>query len=282
MAAKILDGRKLSQKILDEVKKEVKDLKKQGITPCLACIQVGEDPASRIYVKKKKEACSQVGIIFRLFSFSENVTTEDILQKIRELNSDRSTHGIIVQLPLPKHINKQKIIEFISPQKDVDGFHPQNWGKLAYSSKGFVPATAAGIIRLLKEYNISLSGKNIVIIGKSNIVGKPTALLCLQKEATVTICHKKTRNLKNHTKQADILISATGAPKLIKKDMVAKDAVVIDVGISRVGDKIVGDVDFKNVKDIASFITPIPGGVGPMTVIMLLKNVIKAASSFAS
>ncbi len=276
MAAKILDGKKIAEKILSKVGKETENFKKQGIIPCLACILVGQNPASQIYVRNKKEACAKTGIVFRLFSFSENVTEEEILDKIREFNLDKSIHGIIVQLPLPEYINNQKIIESISPQKDVDGFHPQNWGKLAYNEKGFVPATPAGILRLLDEYNISLADKYVVVVGMSNIVGKPLALLCLQRNATVTVCHKKTKNLKNHTRGADILISATGVPKLIKKDMVGKDAVVVDVGINRVDGKITGDVDFDNVKNIASFITPVPGGVGPMTVTMLLVNVIFA------
>ncbi len=276
MTAKILDGKKTAEKVLGEVKKDLENFKKQEVNPCLSCIQTGNDPASEIYIQKKKEACDKVGIIFHLFSFSEKVIEKELIQKIKELNSDKSTHGIIVQLPLPDHINKQKIIEVISPQKDVDGFHSQNWGKLAYSNKGFIPATPLGILRILEEYKILLAGRKVVIIGKSSIVGKPLALLCLQKKATVTVCHKKTENLKDYTRKADILISAAGVPKLIKKNMVKKDAVIVDVGISRIGSKITGDVDFDNVKDIASFITPVPGGIGPMTVAMLLKNVILA------
>lgn len=276
---KLLDGKKLAQKIEARQKIEVAKLKKKRITPTLAVILVGKDPASGIYVHKKQEAAKRIGVELKLFKYAKNTKTQDVVSEIQALNQDKKIHGIIVQLPLPKYINQEEIIESISPKKDVDGFHPLNWGKLAYKSEGLLPCTPAAVMELLHFYKINLKGKEVVIVGKGNFVGKPLSILLLNSDATLTMVHIFTKNLKFHTKRADILISAAGSPQLIKKDMVKKGAIVIDVGISRKGKKITGDVDFRNVSKVASFITPVPGGVGPVTVAMLLENVIKIAET---
>lgn len=276
--AKILDGKKLARKIEEEQKKRVAKLRKRGIIPTLAVILVGQDPASGIYVNKKQEAASRISVNLRLFKFPARSKTEIIVSKIKKLNIDKKIHGIIVQLPLPHHINQEKIIEAISPDKDVDGFHPLNWGKLAYRSEGLLPCTPAAVMALLHYYKVSLKGKDVVIVGKGNFVGKPLSILLLNENATLTVVHRSTKNLKTHTEKADILISATGVPSLIKKDMVKKGVVVVDVGISRTNNRVVGDVDFMRVSRVASYITPVPGGVGPVTVAELLENVIKIAS----
>ena len=276
--AKILDGKALSQKIREEIKKEVESYIKKGFRrPSLAVILVGNDPASVVYVSNKRKACEKVGINSLFYHLDEKTDEEKLLGLIYELNMNEEVDGILVQLPLPKHIDQNKVILSISPEKDVDGFHPINMGKLAgFIEGGFIPCTPLGIDILLREYGIDVKGKDVVIVGAGFIVGRPLSLLMLWRNATVTVCHIHTKDLKKHTKEADILISATGVPHLIKEDMVKEGAVVIDVGISRVKGKIVGDVDFENVKDKVSAITPVPGGVGPMTVTALLLNTLKA------
>lgn len=271
----ILDGKKLSTKIKEEIKKDIENLKKEGFRePCLAVILVGNDPASQVYVNNKKKSCEEVGIKSLSYNLPENITQEELLELIGNLNGDDNIDGILVQLPLPKHINSYEIIEAIHPSKDVDGFHPVNVGKLATGKNdGIIPCTPLGIWLLLKEYNIDTFGKDVVVVGASNIVGKPMSLLFLREErSTVTICHKNTKDLKSHTEKADILVVAVGKPKLITADMVKEGAVVIDVGINRVDGKIVGDTDFENIKEKVYAITPVPGGVGPMTVASLLLN----------
>ena len=274
----ILDGKALSQKIREEIKKEVENFTSKGFrAPSLAVILVGEDPASKVYVNNKRKACEKVGIKSLFYHLPENTEEEKLLGLIYELNTNEEVDGILVQLPLPKHIDQTKVILSINPEKDVDGFHPENMGKLVGQIEdGFIPCTPLGIDILLKHYGIEVQGKDVVIVGAGFIVGRPLSLLMLWRNATVTVCHIYTKDLKKHTLQADILISATGVPHLIKEDMVKEGAVVIDVGISKVNGKIVGDVDFEKVKEKASAITPVPGGVGPMTVTALLLNTLKA------
>ncbi|MBR5357570.1 MAG: bifunctional methylenetetrahydrofolate dehydrogenase/methenyltetrahydrofolate cyclohydrolase FolD [Lachnospiraceae bacterium] len=273
----IIDGKLTSSIIKDELKEKVEELKKQGKTGSLAVIQVGNDPASSIYVKNKKKACEYIGIGSVSYELSENTTQEKLLDTIDELNKRSDIAGILVQLPLPKHINEDEVIKAISPKKDVDGFHVENVGALCVGEDGFVSCTPAGVIELLKRYNVEMSGKNCVVVGRSNIVGKPMALLMLRENATVTVCHSKTQNLKDACKNADILIVAIGKPKFINEEYVKDGAVVIDVGIHRdENNKMCGDVDFESVKDKVSKITPVPGGVGPMTIAMLMNNCVKA------
>lgn len=274
--AVIIDGKKLSAEIKEEVKKEVEDLKKSGITPSLATILVGNDPASEIYVNLKHKACEECGINSSIERFSETITEKELLEKIYELNNNKDINGILVQMPLPKHINPARIMNAISPLKDVDGFNPVNSGRIINNDELLAPCTPKGIIYMLERYNIKIEGSEVVIINHSAVVGKPLALMLLNRNATVTVCHVFTKDLKEHTRKADILISAVGKPGLITNDMVKEKGVVIDVGISRINNKVVGDVDFEGVKDKASFITPVPGGVGPMTIAMLLKNTINA------
>ena len=274
----ILSGKELSQKIRESIKKEVEGFVSSGLRrPGLAVVLVGDDPASQIYVNNKIKACGKVGIESFFYKFSSNITTEELLETVAELNSREEVDGILVQLPLPEHIDQEEVILSIHPDKDVDGFHPQNMGKLvARMEDGFIPCTPLGIDLLLRHYGIDPKGKDVVIVGAGFIVGRPLSLLMLWRDATVTVCHIHTRDLKKHTLGADILVSATGVPYLIKEDMVKEGAVVIDVGISKVDGRIVGDVDFENVKRKASAITPVPGGVGPMTVTGLLLNTLKA------
>ena len=273
----IIDGKLTSSIIKDELKEKVEVLKKQGKTGSLAVIQVGSDPASSIYVKNKKKACEYIGIGSVSYELSENTTKEKLLDTIDELNKRSDIAGILVQLPLPKHIDEDEVIKAISPKKDVDGFHVENVGALCVGEDGFVSCTPAGVIELLKRYNVEISGKNCVVIGRSNIVGKPMALLMLRENATVTICHSKTKDLKAICKNADILIVAIGKPKFINDEYVKDGAVVIDVGIHRdENNKMCGDVDFDSVKEKVSKITPVPGGVGPMTIAMLMSNCVKA------
>ncbi len=273
----IIDGKLTSSIIKDELKEKVEELKKQGKTGSLAVIQVGSDPASSIYVKNKKKACEYIGIGSVSYELSENTTKEKLLDTIDELNKRSDIAGILVQLPLPKHIDEDEVIKAISPKKDVDGFHVENVGALCVGEDGFVSCTPAGVIELLKRYNVEISGKNCVVIGRSNIVGKPMALLMLRENATVTICHSKTKDLKAICKNADILIVAIGKPKFINDEYVKDGAVVIDVGIHRdENNKMCGDVDFDSVKEKVSKITPVPGGVGPMTIAMLMSNCVKA------
>lgn len=277
---KIIDGKMISEQIKNEVKEETARLKEQGVTVTLAVVQVGSDPASGVYVKNKKKACEYVGFESLSYELKEDTTQEELLALIGELNEKKEVNGILVQLPLPEHINDDIIIKAITPAKDVDGFHPENVGYLSTGHKGFVSCTPAGVIELLKRSGISISGKECVVIGRSNIVGKPMAALLLREDATVTICHSRTQDLKAVTKRADILVAALGKPKFITKDYVKEGAVIIDVGIHRGADnKLCGDVDFEDVIDHISAITPVPGGVGPMTIAMLMRNCLESAKN---
>ena len=274
----IIDGKAISAQIKDELKEKVANLKKDGITLCLAVIQVGNDPASSVYVGNKKKACEYIGIESLAYELDENTTQEELLDLIRELNKRQDVNGILVQLPLPKHIDEDMIIRTIDPSKDVDGFHPQSVGALCIGQKGFVSCTPAGIIQLLKRSNIEIAGKECVIIGRSNIVGKPMALLLLRENGTVTVAHSKTENLMEVAKRADILVVAVGRPKMITREYVKEGAVVIDVGIHRnENNKLCGDVDYDDVAPVCSAITPVPGGVGPMTIAMLMNNCVESA-----
>ncbi|MGN0368315.1 MAG: bifunctional methylenetetrahydrofolate dehydrogenase/methenyltetrahydrofolate cyclohydrolase FolD [Wujia sp.] len=279
--AKIIDGKAISQQIKDELKEKVSALNEQGKQICMAVIQVGNDPASSVYVGNKKKACAYIGIESKAFELPEETTEDELLRLIDDLNKDDSVNGILVQLPVPKHIDEKKIINAISPKKDVDGFHPESVGNLCIGQKGFVSCTPAGVIALLKRSNIEIEGKNCVVIGRSNIVGKPMALLLLRENATVTVCHSRTKNLKEVCKQADILVVAIGRPKMIDASYVKDGAVVIDVGIHRdENNKLCGDVDFASVEPVAGAITPVPGGVGPMTIAMLMNNCYAAYEMF--
>ena len=276
--AEILDGRMLAKKIRQGLKLEVEDLKANGINPKLAVIMVGEDPSSKIYVKNKSIACNEVGIEYEEFLLSETTTMEELLDLIDKLNKDATIHGILLQSPIPKGLDINEAFRAIDPKKDVDGFNPFNVGKLCLGQDTFVSCTPFGIIKLLGEYNIEIEGKNAVVVGRSNIVGKPMMQCLLNKNATVTVCHSKTKDLKEVTKEADILVVAIGRANFITKDMVKENAVVIDVGINRgENGKLCGDVDFEEVSKVASYITPVPGGVGPMTIAMLMNNIVKAA-----
>lgn len=274
----ILDGKALSNKILDEISKEHDFmLKKNGRRAGLVVVIVGDDKASRVYVKNKRMTCEKVGFFTETIDFSSNISEEELLKEIERLNSDERFDGILVQLPLPKHIDELKVLNAINPDKDVDGFHFNNIGKMVVGDDtGFLSCTPYGIMQLFNEYNINVEGKDVVIIGRSNIVGKPMALLLIQKRATVQVCNTRTKDMREKLKNADIVISAAGVPNLIGKEDVKKGAVVIDVGINRVEGKICGDVNFEEVKDIASYITPVPGGVGPMTIASLMKNTLKS------
>lgn len=269
----ILDGKKLSVKILDDLAEKIAGLDKK---PGLAVILVGEDPASQLYVGMKEKAAQKIGIKSMVIKYPQNTDEKIILNKIAELNNDKEIDGILVQLPLPKHINPTNIIQAILPEKDADGITPENMGKILLGIEPYAyPCTPKGILRLLEEYDIDLEGKQVVIAGRSNIVGKPVAQMLLNKNATVTICHSRTKNLSQITKTADILISAVGVSKLIKKDMVKNNSVIVDVGTSKVDGKTCGDVDFENVLESVSYITPVPGGVGPMTIASLMENTYK-------
>ena len=272
-----IDGKAISAAVKEAVKSEVAQLKEKAITTGLAVIIVGEDPASKVYVSNKKKACEALGMISREYALPENTTEDELISLIEKLNSDKEINGILCQLPLPKHINEKKVIDSIIPEKDVDAFHPQNVGKIMIGDYDFVPCTPAGIMEMLKYENIDVSGKRCVVIGRSNIVGKPMAMLLLHKNGTVTVCHSKTENLKEICREADILVAAVGRANFVTADMVKEGAVVIDVGMNRVDGKLCGDVDFDSVKDKTSAITPVPGGVGPMTIAMLMKNTLTAA-----
>ncbi len=275
--AQLIDGKKISQEIKDECRETVAKLKEQGIEGALAVIQVGADPASSVYVRNKKRACEYIGIRSESYELPEETSEEELLDLIRKLNADSKINGILCQLPVPPHMDENKIIRAIDPKKDVDGFHVENVGALVTGNKGFVSCTPAGIIQLLKRSGVEIAGKNCVVIGRSNIVGKPMALLMLRENATVTVCHSKTKNLPDICKQADILIVAIGRPKMITAEYIKEGAVVIDVGIHRQEDgKLCGDVDFAQAEPIASAITPVPGGVGPMTIAMLMHNCVEA------
>lgn len=276
--ATILDGRLVSNQLLEEISKEVEELSQNGPQPRLAIILVGDNPASISYVTQKRKSCEKVGMIFDLIEFDDSISQEDLLAKIDELNNDINVHGILVQLPLPEHIDVPKVLKAISPRKDVDGFHAYNVGKM-FLSKDFetlVPCTPKGIIRLLEHYDIDPKGKDVTIVGHSNIVGKPMAVMLMNRDATVTTCHVFTQDLKKHTLNADILISATGVAGLIKPEMVKEGAVVVDVGCVKVDDKLCGDVQFEEIEKKASFITPVPGGAGPMTVACVVENTLIA------
>ena len=274
----LIDGKKISTEIKDELKVTVEELKKQGVETCLAVIQVGDDPASSIYVRNKKRACAYVGIESLSYELPEETTEDELVKLVKELNENDNVHGILVQLPLPKHINADTIIRTISPDKDVDGFHPESVGRLCIGEPGFVSCTPAGIIQLLKRSGIEIEGKECVVVGRSNIVGKPMSILLLRENGTVTITHSRTKDLKEVKGIADILVVAIGKPKFITADYVKEGAVVIDVGMHRNEEnKLCGDVDFDDVKDKVSAITPVPGGVGPMTIAMLMYNCVEAA-----
>ncbi|MBP3664932.1 MAG: bifunctional methylenetetrahydrofolate dehydrogenase/methenyltetrahydrofolate cyclohydrolase FolD [Tyzzerella sp.] len=274
--AQLIDGKLISAQIKDELKEEVAQLKEQGIIPCLAVIQVGNDPASSVYVNNKKKACAYIGIESLSYELEDGVTQDELLGIIEDLNQNEMVHGILVQLPLPRHIDENAVIEAIVPSKDVDGFHPETVGNMCIGTRGFLPCTPAGIIQLLKRSNIEIEGKECVIVGRSNIVGKPMAMLLLRENGTVTITHSRTKDLKEVTKRADILVVAIGKPKFITKEFVKDGAVVIDVGIHRnENNKLCGDVDFDDVVEKVSAITPVPGGVGPMTIAMLMNNCVE-------
>lgn len=271
--AKIIDGKSIAEEIYKELRREIDNLPEK---PGLAVILVGEDPASIVYVRNKERACKKLGLNFKFINLPSNISKEELKSILKELNVDNSINGIIVQLPIPKHLDPFEITSLINPLKDVDGLHPDNIGRLVSNNPRLIPCTPLGIVELIKREGIDVRGKRAVIVGRSNLVGKPMLHLLLSLDATVTICHSKTLDLKEETSRADILIVAVGRPKFITRDMVKEGAVVIDVGINRVDDRLVGDVDFEGVFDKASIVTPVPGGVGPMTVAMLMKNLITA------
>lgn len=276
--AQLIDGKLISMQIKDELREEVAQLKEKGVVPCLAVIQVGKDPASSVYVNNKKKACAYIGIESLSYELEETISQEVLLELIADLNQNEKVNGILVQLPLPKHIDENAVIEAIAPAKDVDGFHPETVGNMCIGTRGFLPCTPAGVIQLLKRSNIDIEGKECVIVGRSNIVGKPMAMLLLRENGTVTIAHSRTKDLKEVTKRAEILVVAIGKPKFITKEYVKEGAVVIDVGIHRnENNKLCGDVDFDDVVDKVSAITPVPGGVGPMTIAMLMNNCVETA-----
>lgn len=276
--AQILDGKAVSKRIKSELAKEVKEMKEKGAEIGLAVVIVGNDPASRVYVNSKKKACEEIGIYSEEYALPEETTEEELLKLVDKLNHKEDINGILVQLPLPSHIDEEKIINAIVPQKDVDAFHPVNVGKIMIGNYDFLPCTPAGVMELIKESGIDVSGKECVVIGRSNIVGKPQAMMLLHKNGTVTICHSKTKGLPEKVKKADIVVAAVGVPKMVKGDWIKEGAVVIDVGMNRLENgKLAGDVDFDECEKKASAITPVPGGVGPMTIAMLMKNTVKAA-----
>lgn len=283
MAAQIINGKEIVATVRGNISKQVELLKAQGIVPGLAVVIVGDDPASHVYVNSKEKACASVGIYSEVHRLPEATTQDQLLQLIEKLNRDSNIHGILVQSPPPKHICEEEIQEAISPDKDVDCFHPINVGNLMIGKEGFLPCTPAGVIEILKTQGVQIAGKHAVVIGRSNIVGKPMAQLLLRENATVTVCHSRTANMEQLTSQADILVAAVGRAQMIKPEHVKPGAVVIDVGINRLDNgKLVGDVDFEAVKEVADLITPVPGVVGPMTITMLLQNTVYAAQKLAS
>ena len=277
--AELIDGKLVSAKTREKIAVEVADFKREfNITPGLAVIIVGENPASLVYVRNKHKACVEAGMNSIEIKMPESTTEDELLAKISELNSDANVHGILVQLPLPKHIDETRVLNSISPEKDVDAFHPVNVGKIMIGNYNLLPCTPAGVMDLLDYYGVELSGKRAVVIGRSNIVGKPMALLLLERNATVSVCHSRTKDISEYTRAADVIVVAVGRPNFLKADMIKPGAVVIDVGINRLDNgKLCGDVDFTQVKEVASLITPVPGGVGPMTITTLLKNTLSAA-----
>ena len=275
---KVISGKEVSQNVKMRVAEEVKELKNQGVEPCLAVILVGDDPASKVYVNNKKKACEFCGIRSLEYLLPEDAKQEELIELVKKLNDDKSVNGILCQLPLPKHLDEKEVLNLISPEKDVDAFHPENVGHIMIGDFNFLPCTPAGIMEMLKSENISLDGKHCVIIGRSNIVGKPMAMLMLKENATVTVCHSHTKNLSEIVKQADVIVAAVGKPKFVTADMVKDGAVIVDVGINRGEDgKLCGDVDFDGCCEKSSYITPVPGGVGPMTIATLMQNTITAA-----
>lgn len=281
--ATIIDGKAIAEKIRADLAAQVKELQSRGITPGLATVLVGSDPASEVYVRMKGDACNKLGMHSVRITRPAETTEEELLALINELNNDPAIHGILVQLPLPPQINADRVLEAISPAKDVDGFHPYNVGRLVTGKPTFQPCTPYGVMVMLQEAGVDLAGKEVVVVGRSNIVGKPVALMCLQRNATVTICHSKTRDLPGRVRAADVVIAAVGVPEMIKGDWIREGAVVIDVGVNRVGEKkLVGDVEFAAAAERASAITPVPGGVGPMTITMLLHNTLEAAKMAGS
>jgi len=290
MSAKIISGTEIAKEIRVELKQEIAELKeKHGLTPGLATVLVGDDPASKVYVGQKEKSCNNLGIYSKMINLPGDASEEDLLKLVDELNNDSSIHGILVQLPLPKHINETRVLYAIDPNKDVDGFHPVNVGKMVIGEKCFLPCTPHGVLELIARSGVKTEGAEVVIVGRSNIVGKPVLNLMLQKRpsgnATVTLCHTRTKDISFHTKRADILIVATGHPKTVTGDMVSEGVVVIDVGVNRIGKTpegkaiLVGDVEFDSVKEKAAAITPVPGGVGPMTIVMLMTNTLEAAKN---
>jgi methylenetetrahydrofolate dehydrogenase (NADP+)/methenyltetrahydrofolate cyclohydrolase len=280
MAARILDGKSLAAQIRAAVKREVEALAHRGIRPGLAVLLAGENPASRVYVRNKVRACEETGVRSELYELPANVSEEALIDRVLALNDDPDIHGILVQLPLPKQVDAHKVLESVAPAKDIDGFHESNLGALLAGRPRLVPCTPAGVMRLLEHAGVPLAGSHAVVIGRSNIVGKPLALLLLQKDATVTICHSKSRDLETVARSADILVAAVGRAKLVTGRMVKPGACVIDVGVNRLSDgSLAGDVDFASVAEVAGWITPVPGGVGPMTIAMLLENCVRAAGA---
>jgi methylenetetrahydrofolate dehydrogenase (NADP+)/methenyltetrahydrofolate cyclohydrolase len=287
MEATIIDGKKIAAELRQKLREETATLAERGITPGLATVLVGEDPASQVYVRMKEKACAEIGIMSRGIRPPADIPQEELIAQIEELNRDSAIHGILVQLPLPKHLDTQEVLQHVSPAKDVDGFHPLNLGKLLSAKyweelPRFVPCTPAGVIHLIDSTGTEIEGKNAVVVGRSIIVGKPVAMLLLARQATVTVCHSRTRDLGAVTREADILVVAAGVPRLIKGDIIKPGAVVIDVGVNRLEEGLVGDVDFESAKQVAGYLTPVPGGVGPMTITMLLANTVKAAREQAS
>jgi len=278
--ATLLSGKTVSARIKENLKKEIEELKAKGVLPGLAVIIVGEDPASKVYVGRKEAMCQELGMHSEKFALPEETTQEELVALVEKLNKDDKVHGILVQLPLPRHLDEKAVINTINPEKDVDAFHPVNVGKIMIGDYDFVPCTPAGIMELIKESGVEVEGKTCVVVGRSNIVGKPMSMLLLHKNGTVTTCHSRTRNISEITKTADILVAAVGRANFITEDMVKPGAVVIDVGMNRLSDgRLVGDVDFENVEKIAGAITPVPGGVGPMTIAMLMQNTFTAAKN---
>jgi methylenetetrahydrofolate dehydrogenase (NADP+)/methenyltetrahydrofolate cyclohydrolase len=278
MAAEIINGKQIAAQIRSELKEQVERMAAQGRRPGLAVVLVGDNPASAVYVRQKKKACHEIGIYSEEHKLPGTITQGELLALIDRLNADPKIHGILVQLPLPDGLDEEKVINRINPKKDVDGFHPTNVGRLSIGLPAYVPCTPAGVLELVKRTGVAIAGKKVVVLGRSNIVGKPAAMLFLRENATVTVCHSRTVNVQQECAQADILVVAVGRPKLVKKYWVKPGAVVIDVGINRVDGKIVGDVDFEEVQEVASAITPVPGGVGPMTIAMLMKNTVSSAA----
>lgn len=278
MSAKVLDGNKISAEIREELKVEVEELKKQGINPGLAVVLVGEDAASQVYVNKKAKSCEQIGVYSEVHRLDASTSEEELLALINKLNNDDKINGILVQLPVPDHINDKAVIDAISPDKDVDGFHPSSVGNLVIGDDCFLPCTPHGCMVMIEKAGLDLNGKKAVVVGRSNIVGKPMAMLLLQANATVTVCHSRTKDLAAEVKAADVVVGAVGRAEMITGDMIKEGAVVIDVGINRLDDgRLVGDVEYESAAKVASYITPVPGGVGPMTITMLLKNTVEAA-----